>query len=146
MIGFNSRKRQYTKMKKAILFSMLILMGMTATVSIASETPYRTLGCWKDAIPRVFPTLEGNGNVSFVLDGHYKTRKNAVQKCYKAALSLGMHIFAVQDGGQCFGSNVDASFPYQKNGPPTACLKNGEGGPMANEVYKTVDGFIKFSV
>ena len=104
-----------------------------------AETPYQSLGCWKDDIPRVMPTLEGNGNVSFVLDEHYKRRSNEVQKCYKAALSLGFRVFAVQDGGQCFSSS-SAESTYQKNGPSTACLKDGAGGPMANEVYKMIDG------
>ena len=103
------------------------------------ETPYQTLGCWKDTIPRVLPTLEGNGNVRFVLDGHYKTRENVVQKCYEAANSLGMDIFAVQDGGQCFGSPVESSSPYMTIGKSTACL-NGTGGPMANDVYTMIQG------
>ena len=111
----------------------------TDTFDIFTENPYQGLGCWKDAIPRVMQTLEGNGNVSFVLDRHYKRRANAVQKCYKAALSLGFRIFAVQDGGQCFSSS-SAESTYQNIGPSTACLTDGAGGPMANEVYKMIDG------
>ena len=105
------------------------------------ETPYKTLGCWKDTIPRVLPTLEGNSKVSFVLDGNYKTRENVVQKCYEAANSLGMEYFAVQDGGQCFGSPVYDSSSYMSIGKSTACL-NGAGGPMANDVYKIIQGML----
>ena len=86
-------------------------------------------------------SLEGNSNVSSILNGHYKRRENAVKKCYQAALSLGFRVFAVQDGGQCFRSTTYLPpYSYKTNGPSTACLKDGAGGPMANEVYKMVDG------
>ena len=83
-------------------------------------------------------TLEGNGNVSSILDGHYKRRQNSVQKCYKAALSLGFRLFAVQDGGYCSASSSMET--YEKKGPSSACSKDGTGGPMANHVYKMIDG------
>ena len=84
--------------------------------------------------------LEGNSNVSSILDGHYKRRQNSVQKCYKAALSLRHRIFAVQDGGHCSVSSSTEN--YKKNGPSTACSKDGSGGPMANDVYKLLDGML----
>ena len=43
--------------------------------------------------------------------------------------------FAIQDGGQCFSSET-AHQTYDKYGTSTECLPDGEGGPMANQVYK----------
>ena len=109
----------------------------------ATENPYETLGCWKDAIPRAMQTLERNSNESSILDGHYKRRQNSVEKCYKAALSLRFRIFALQDGGHCSVSSSSAS--YKKNGPSKVCSEDGTGGPMANDVYKMVDGMLFFN-
>lgn len=92
---------------------------------------YLTLGCWKDTIPRVIPTLEG---YSTFLDGPYKHRMNAVNKCLKAALEKKFEVFAVQDGGQCF-SSADARSKYKQSGNSDKC-KIMKGGPMANDVYE----------
>lgn len=91
-----------------------------------------SLGCWKDDIPRAMKTLEGK---SSKLTGHYRSRSNAIEKCLQAAVSFGYKVFAVQDGGQCFG-DVTAAFRYKHYGPSRACSGNGKGGPMANQVYK----------
>jgi len=50
-------------------------------------------------------------------------------------LSKGYNVFAVQDGGQCFGLNTEV-ITYNKYGASTDCLSDGKGGPMANEVYQ----------
>ena len=83
---------------------------------------------------RAIQTLEGNDKVTSIIDGHYKHRSNQVEKCYKAALSLGYDIFAVQDGGQCFGT-TNAANTYNKYGQSSKCY-GGTGGPMANDVYR----------
>ncbi|CAH1239935.1 VCAN [Branchiostoma lanceolatum] len=69
------------------------------------------------------------------LDGKYLFRQNPIEKCYQVALSRGLTVFAVQNGGWCGGS-ADGLNTYNKYGPSTACKADGEGGEMANEVYK----------
>ena len=105
-------------------------MSQTSTTAT-----FVSLGCWKDVIPRAIDgDLEPIINPSFLYDEHYKRRSNPVQKCFKAALSQGYSVFAVQDGGQCFSSN-SAQFTYKKNGSSNECVQ-GKGGPMANDVYE----------
>merc|ERR1712179_703150 len=67
-------------------------------------------------------------------DMHYKSRSGAIQKCFNLASSLGYNAFAVQDGGQCMTSS-SAETTYDKYGPSSECLSDGEGGPLANDVY-----------
>ncbi|XP_078693730.1 uncharacterized protein LOC144923229 isoform X2 [Branchiostoma floridae x Branchiostoma belcheri] len=104
-----------------------------------SESPeYTTLGCWRDTSDRAIPILEGT---DLRLDGsHYHERTRAIEKCYQVALSLGYTVFAVQDGGQCFGS-ADGHNSYNKYGPSTACAADGRGGQWANQVYKIKESF-----
>ena len=83
---------------------------------------------------RAIRTLEGNKKVTSIIDGHYIRRSKEVEKCYRAALSLGYDTFAVQDGGQCF-SSANAATTYNKYGQSTKCY-GGTGGPMANDVYR----------
>ena len=40
-----------------------------------------------------------------ILNGNYKIRLEPVQKCGDVAWSLGFKMFALQDGGQCFGTS-----------------------------------------
>ncbi|XP_078617279.1 uncharacterized protein LOC144885271 [Branchiostoma floridae x Branchiostoma japonicum] len=94
---------------------------------------YINLGCWKDVwSSRAISLLE---NSDPRLDGRYTRRANAIDKCYQVAVSRGFTMFAVQHGGQCFGS-ADGINTYKKYGPSTACKEDGEGGPDANEVYQ----------
>ena len=97
---------------------------------IFPDDEYLSIGCWKDSIPRAIPTVEGNP----VLDGHYKSRTDAVTQCFGLTSSLGYTVFAVQDGGQCFTSS-SATETYNTYGSSSKCLSDGKGGPMANEVY-----------
>ena len=59
----------------------------------------------------------------------------AIEKCYIAAKSFGYSVFAIQNGGACRSSST-AESTYNKYGPSTACLGDGEGGPFANDVYQ----------
>ena len=43
--------------------------------------------------------------------------------------------FAVQDGEQCFISS-ESEDSYKTYGSSTECLSDGEGGPLANDVYQ----------
>ena len=92
-------------------------------------SPYESLGCWKDGIPRALASIDATVAQKH---GHYKSRAYPLQNCLEAAKSGGHTIFALQDGGQCFGSK-DAT-AYKKYGVSTACA-DGKGGPMINSVY-----------
>ncbi|XP_078573092.1 polycystin-1-like protein 2 [Branchiostoma floridae x Branchiostoma japonicum] len=90
---------------------------------------YTKLGCWTDIIGfHLMPSLEGTDPR---LDGHYSARENAIEKCYQVALSQGMTLFAVQDGGWCFGTDFLAG----NYGPNPNCAPDGEGGPSASQFY-----------
>ncbi|XP_066273809.1 uncharacterized protein [Branchiostoma lanceolatum] len=104
---------------------------VNGTATGSESRDYTSLGCWRDTADRAIPTLEGTDPR---LDGNYQVRPNAIETCYQVARSLGFTVFAVQDGGQCFGS-ADAHYTHSKYGPSTACAADGEGGPRANEVY-----------
>ena len=95
---------------------------------------YEHLGCFKDSIPRAIDSLEGNSKVTSILIGHYKTRIDAIEKCYLAAKQLWYNVFALQDGGQCFSSAI-AMFTHDRYGTSSDCAIDKKGGPMANDVY-----------
>ena len=76
--------------------------------------------------------LEGK---SAILDGSYTVRENPLAKCNDAAAAKGFTHFAVQDGGACL-SSIDAKDKYKTHGKSTACNADGNGGPMANNVYE----------
>ena len=95
----------------------------------------KKVGCYKDTWNRAVPTLEGKDGL---LDGRYRTRRDAINKCAKAAKKRGYKVFAVQHGGWC-ASSATAQYTYDKYGVSTACESDGEGGPWANQVY-TIGG------
>ncbi|XP_035695838.1 uncharacterized protein LOC118429462 [Branchiostoma floridae] len=109
-----------------------LVYSARAQRSARSESPYISLGCWKDGANRAIPTLEGSDPR---LDGSYRARANAIEKCYQVARSRGFPMFAVQHGGWCAGS-ADGLNTYNKYGPSTTCAADGEGGFWGNEVYK----------
>jgi len=92
--------------------------------------PYEAVNCFKDAIPRAIPSLEGHP----LLIGNYKTRPNPIHQCYKAAKASGFAYFAVQDGGQCM-SSATAGNDYNRYGRSRDCTSS-KGGPMANYVWR----------
>ena len=60
-------------------------------------------------------------------------------------MHFGYTVFAIQDGGQCFGSPT-AQSTYAKYGTSTKC-SHGKGGPMANNVYRMKNGrYILFAI
>ena len=78
------------------------------------------------------PSLEGS---SSQLDGDYRKRIDAVNKCYKAAREMGWSVFAVSDGGQC-RSSANAADIYQENGMSTECsFLKGNGYTGISDVY-----------
>lgn len=107
--------------------------------------PYKLRECYQDSIPRTIGTLEdnkaNNDKVAKLLKDPYRERIDPIQKCYKAAKILKYKYFAVQDGGQCFSdasmiSEEKAIEAANKTGYSTECFSDGEGGPMANQLYE----------
>ena len=92
---------------------------------------YKTVGCYKDTSNRAIKTLEGTDPI---LDGLYRSRKDAIAKCAVAAMKRGYTMFAVQDGGWCASSST-AAVTFDKYGKSTFCASDGEGGGWANQVY-----------
>ena len=48
-------------------------------------------------------------------------------------------IFALQDGGRCFTEEPGLGLSYEKYGQSPNCSEDGEGGPMANDVYAIIN-------
>ena len=101
------------------------------------ESSYELLGCWNDGIPRTLASIDDIVSETY---GHYKTRSQPIQNCFDVAKAEGYKIFALQDGGYCYGS-IDDRF-YKKYGASTKC-SYGKGGPMANSVYRINDANIQ---
>ncbi|XP_078594587.1 uncharacterized protein LOC144872390 isoform X2 [Branchiostoma floridae x Branchiostoma japonicum] len=104
-------------------------------IRFSGSYEYTGLGCWRDRRVRAMTMLEGTDPR---LDDNFWTRINPIEKCYQVARSRGFPVFAVQAGGQCFGS-ADGLNTYNKYGPSPACQEDGEGGHWANEVYQITD-------
>jgi hypothetical protein len=122
-------------MYKLVIFLFFGLQVQTPISAHASAKPYRHLGCYKDLDARAIDSLEGTNTT---LDGHYRNRVNQIEKCYKVSLSKSYKVFAIQDGGQCFGS-ATAETTYKQYGKTTGCT-DGKGGPMSNDVYEIAKG------
>ncbi|XP_035694513.1 uncharacterized protein LOC118428529, partial [Branchiostoma floridae] len=106
----------------------------TGCTGTSGNSPgYMSLGCWKDKSSRAIGQLEDSR-----LSGDYKSRPNALGKCYEVAKDRGFMVFGVQNGGQCFGTPI-AGGTYRKYGPSTGCAGDGEGGGWANNVYRITD-------
>ena len=90
------------------------------------------IGCHKDAPDRAIPLLEA---MSQLLDGSYMQRAAAIRRCAETAYRLKLDVFAVQNGGQCFGG-PRTNMNYTKYGRSTQCPEDGRGGPWANQVFR----------
>ena len=93
---------------------------------------FETIGCFSDnqSAPAI-ATLEHQDSI---LDGDYKTRQDAIDKCYKATKKREFHVFAVQDGGMCSASGT-AHQTFHQHGRSNTCEAGGKGGLGANQVY-----------
>lgn len=67
---------------------------------------------------RAIKILEGKHPL--LKDTNYKARSNALMKCAEAALDKKYKLFALQNGGQCFGQG-DQYDSYKKFGPSIGC-------------------------
>jgi len=77
--------------------------------------------------------LEGKDHL---LDGHYTTRKDAIEKCILVGRGRGYPIVGIQDGGMCVGSPTLNDF--NKYGISHDCKSDGKGGPWATEVHALI--------
>ena len=69
-----------------------------------------------------------------VLDGDYKLRTDAIEKCALTALKTRYIVFAIHDGGSCLASgSVDPTF--NKFGISRDCQSDGKGASGAHHVY-----------
>ena len=105
---------------------------------------YSSLGCWRDKgkansskRPRALDSLEGTSDL---LDGKFRKRTDAIEKCAELANSLNLAIFAVSRGGECLGSS-STNANFEKYGEGSNC-KEGKGGnkPRSMDVYALETG------
>ena len=78
--------------------------------------------------------LEGNKNLSYILNYHYERRRDAVNKCYLATYHLGYRYFWDQDDGLCVSSK-DAVSHYSKLKESVDCKGEGKGRPLSNVIH-----------
>ena len=103
---------------------------MYCTTALTSRTESGTImGCYKDLPVRAMDSLEGQDHL---LDGNYKTRTDAIQKCILVGKGRGYEVVGIQDGGMCVGSATLRGF--NKYGISYDCKSDGKGGPWATEV------------
>ncbi|XP_066915183.1 uncharacterized protein [Clytia hemisphaerica] len=110
--------------------------GGSKRVYSLGDNVFTDVGCYLDKWIRSIPTLEGNHPL--LMDSDYKTRSDPLQKCAEAALDKGLKLFAIQNGGQCFGGKTGES-RYNVYGTSDQCKEDGLGGSWANEVYSYRD-------
>ena len=70
---------------------------------------------------RAIESMEGKHRL--LRDVEYRSRVNALMKCAEAALDKNISMFALQNGGQCFGGK-SAEGSFRKYGPSAACCGN----------------------
>ena len=93
------------------------------------------MGCWTEPSPSDAPEME---DTTDILDGDYHERIKAFHKCYQAAKTTGLSMFAIYDGGYCI------SYPglvnsYRDDAPAENCI-DGLGGKGSKSVYKINQG------
>ena len=106
-------------------FKMCYITAITSRTETGWE-----LGCYKDLPVRAIESLEGQDHL---LDGDYKSRKNAIQKCILVGKGRGYGVVGIQDGGMCVGSAKGKGL--NKYGISHDCKSDGKGGPWATEFH-----------
>ena len=107
---------------------------------------YESKGCWKENPefengnegPRALKDIDKDIDESY---GYYNQRTNPKQNCLDAALGRNFKFFALQDGGQCFGTNDEAE--YKQYGEVVGGCDpawNGKGSGFINHVYAIKTG------
>ena len=100
----------------SIQFLTMLTAGLSDVLFLGLEG-WESLGCWRDLPARAMATIEGK---SSVLTKDWKNRTDPLNSCAKAALENKYKVFAVQDGGQCFGGQYAQMF-FDQYGPSNLC-------------------------
>ena len=96
---------------------------------------FKSIGCWADSQQdRAMESLEGK--FSKLKQHDYKTRVNALMKCAEAADENDLELFAIQNGGQCFGGRNDKN-TYRKHGASSDCGGDYNRSPSSIWRYLT---------
>lgn len=104
---------------------------------------YVSKGCWTDKQdaqnPRAITNIDGDIDESYNNGHPYRNRLNPKENCLDAALSRELKFFALQDGGECWGTNEESK--YKKYGSVTCQAEwDGQGYSMINHVYEILTG------
>ena len=103
-------------------------------VDFYSANEYKSLGCYKYKPNMGMTVLEGED--PDVLDGDYKLRTNAIEKCELVAMKKRYGVFAIHDGGACLVSRIQDP-KFNKYGISQDCKSDGKGASGASHVYLT---------
>ncbi|XP_078364962.1 uncharacterized protein LOC144649346 [Oculina patagonica] len=114
--------------------SHVYVIGGIQAITSRTEPSGRS-GCYKDLPVRAMESLEGQDHL---LDGNYKSRKHAIEKCLLVGIGRGYEVVGIQDGGMCVGSATLRGF--NKYGISHDCKRDRRGGPWANEVHVLIQG------
>jgi len=116
----------------------IVVLSSLLCISVAEGYNFTSLGCWRDKggknNPRAIESLEGTSDL---LDGKFRRRENATEKCAELAYSLNFTIFAISRGGECLASaNASINWDFWMYGEEENC-ENGKGGkrPRSMDVY-----------
>ena len=69
-----------------------------------------------------------------VLDGDYKQRTDAIEKCALAAIKKRYAVFVIHDGGLCLVRGA-GYHSFNKFGISQDCKSDGKGAARAHHVY-----------
>ena len=95
-------------------------------------------GCWKDnATARTMVNIDGDIQKRF--GANYISRTEPKIHCMRVAIKRGFVVYALQNGGECWGSPTLDSYKKYGEAPKGKC-KDGKGGPSANDVYELPPG------
>ena len=99
---------------------------------------YVSQGCWKD-LPWFWVFIKIDNDIDESFGKTFKDRHDPIQNCLDAALGRGYILFALQKGGECWGTD-DRNIDYKKYGQTDECKLHGLGGPKINHVYEIKTG------
>ena len=110
----------------------VIFLTSLLCISLTEGYNFTSMGCWRDKgkegglrNPRAIDSLEGTSDL---LDGKFRKRENATEKCAALANSLNFTVFAVSRGGECLGSaNASINWDFWMYGEEENCV-DGKGG------------------
>jgi len=123
----------------------VIFLTSLLCISLTEGYNFTSMGCWRDKgkegslrKPRAIDSLEGTSDL---LDGKFRKRENATEKCAALAHSLNFTVFAISRGGECLGSaNASINWDFWMYGEEENCV-DGKGGvkPRSMDVYYIED-------